>query len=75
MNNRQVSEVKIHKKKNPKDKSIKTSWKDLPLNEGDIIYMKECKKEPKKRKNSEGKWENVPGVYDWWLKDYSISNL
>ena len=75
LNNRQVSEVKIHKKKNPKDKSIKTSWKDLPLNEGDIIYMKECKKEPKKRKNSEGKWEEIPGVYDWWLKDYSITNL
>lgn len=75
LNNRQVAEIKIHKKKNPRDKKIKTSWSDLPLNNGDIIYMKECSSEPKRRKNSNGQWENIPGQIDWWLNDYSISNL
>lgn len=75
LNNRQVSEMKIHKKRNPKDKKVKVSWADLPLSEGDIIYMKECKKEPKRRKNIFGEWEEVPDSYDWWLNDYSISNL
>ena len=75
LKNRKVAELKIHKKKNPKDKSIKTSWADLPLQEGDIIYLKELKKEPKKRKNSDGKWENIEGSFDWWVNDYSICNL
>ena len=75
LKNRQVSEMKIHKKKNPKDKSIITAWSDLPLEEGDIIYIKKCEKEKKKRKNSNGEWETIPGVFDWWIKDYSISNL
>lgn len=75
LNNRKVAELKIHKKKNPKDKSIKTAWTDLQLQEGDIIYLKELKKEPKKRKNSEGKWENIEGSFDWWVNDYSICNL
>ena len=75
LKNRKVAELKIHKKKNPKDKSIKTTWTNLPLQEGDIIYCKELKKEPKKRKNSDGKWENVEGSFDWWLNDYSICNL
>lgn len=75
LNNRKVSEMKIHKKKNPKDKKINVSWADLPLEDGDIIYMKDCKPEPKRRKNASGEWENIPGVFDWWLNDYSICNL
>lgn len=74
LNNRQVSEMKIHRKKNPKDKKIKTVWNDMPLEEGDIIYMKSCSKEPKRRKTDTG-WEDIPGVYEWWLNDYSICNL
>lgn len=75
LNNRQVSELKIHKRKNPRDNRIKTSWADLPLKDGDIVYMKNCKKEPKRRKNTDGEWEDIPGMFDWWLNDYSISNL
>ena len=75
LNNRQVSEFKIHKRKNPKDRRVKTTWAELPLKDGDIIYLKECKKEPKRRKNSDGEWEDIPGVFDWWLNDYSIVNI
>lgn len=75
LNNRAISEMKIHKKKNPKNKKIKTSWNDLPLQNGDIIYIKDCIKEQRQRKNSNGEWEKIPGMYDWWINDYSISNI
>ena len=75
INNRKVCEMKIHKKKNPKDKKVKTCWNDLPLKDGDIIYIKDCNREPKKRKNSDGEWEDIPGVTDWWINDYTICNL
>lgn len=74
INNGKRSELKIHKKRNPKNKQIKTSWADLPLHDGDIIYMKDCKKEPKRRKTDNG-WQDIPGEYEWWLNDYSIYNL
>ena len=74
LNNRQVSEFKIHKRKNKQNKRIKKIWADLELHDGDIIYIEDCNKEPKRRKNSDGEWEDIPGVYDWWLNDYSICN-
>lgn len=75
LNNRKVSEFKIHKSKNPKNKFVKTCWKDLPLENGDIIYIKECKKEPRQRKNADGKWEIIPDMFDWWINDYTLCNL
>ena len=71
----QTAEMKIHKRRNPRDKSIKTSWADLPLADGDIIYMDECKREFKRRKNSAGEWESIPGEYEWWLKKYTKVNI
>ena len=75
LNNRAITEVKIHKNKNKKDESIKVSWKELPLENGDIIFVNKFKKEPKRRKNKNGEWENIPGVFDWWINDYEISNI
>ena len=78
LNNRQVAELKIHKKKNPKDRKhdkIKKIWSQLPLKNGDIIYMNDCSKEPRYRKNALDEWEEIPGAYDWWLNDWSICNL
>ena len=75
LNNRKIHEMKIHKKKNPRDKNIKISWADLPLEEGDIIYLNDCKMDQKRRKNSNGEWESIPGVYDWWINNYSKCNL
>lgn len=75
LNNRRVCEFKIHKKRNPRDKRIKTVWSDLPLHNGDIIYIKDCKKEQKSRKNANGEWEKIPGEFEWWLKDYYIYSL
>ena len=69
--NGKVSEMKIHKKKNFRDKRCKTSFQDLEVKDGDILYIKDCKKEPRRRKTDSG-WEDIPDTYDWWIKDYSI---
>ena len=65
----ETCEMKVHARKNWKDKSIKTSWKELPFVEGDILYLKKCSKKPKQRKNGD-EWEIVPGEYIWWIDDY-----
>ena len=71
-----TAELKIHKKKNPADKRVKKVWSDLPLHNGDIIYLNDCKKALKRRKNPvTDKWEEIPGEFEWWLEDYSIYNL
>ena len=74
LNNRMIQEMKIHKKKSPKDRNVKTTWSQLPLQEGDIIYLSSCKREPKKTKK-DGIWVTVYGAYDWWINDYKIANI
>ena len=78
LQNRKVAELKIFKRRNPKNpnfKRIKKIWSDLPLHDGDIIYLTDCGKEQRSRKNSNGEWETIPGVYDWWVYDWSICNI
>ena len=75
LNNGNSCEMKIHKKRNPMDKSIRTSFADIPVKEGDILVMEKWSKDPRKRKNAEGKWETVPDVFDWWLNEYQIANI
>lgn len=69
--NGQTAEMKIHRRLDRRDKSIKTSWADTPLSEGDVINMVKCKQRPKIKK-VEDHWEQVPGVYDWWVDEYRI---
>ena len=70
----QTSEIKVHSRKNYKDKSIITTFKDTPFEEGDYLYMDICKKEPRLIK-TKSDWEKVPGEYVWWLKKYHIIRL
>ena len=65
----QISELKIHKRKDLK-KGILTSFKDVPIEDGDIIYMTKCRKEPKLRKNQDNQWVPILDQMDWWLWDY-----
>lgn len=74
INNGKTEEMKIRKSKNYKDKSIVTSFKELPVEDGDIIYMKKCKKEVKK-KMIEGDFVELEGQYDWWINDYIKVNI
>lgn len=58
------------------DKEIKVTFEDLPIKDGDIIYLTKCKKKPRQRKNVQtGKWEDVPGEFIWWVYDYRIVGL
>lgn len=70
LNNGQVCEMKIHSRLVKKDSRIKVSFQEIPVENGDIIYMKKCDKEPRKRK-VDGEWQNVPNEYVWWINDYS----
>ncbi len=69
INNGKTEEMKIHKSKNYKDKTIITSFKDTPVEDGDILYMHKCKKEIKK-KMIDGDFIELEGQYDWWIKHY-----
>lgn len=64
-------EMKIHKKIPRNDKRCKISFEQLPVHDGDIIYIKDCKSEPKKRKTENG-WEAIPDTKEWWIKDYVV---
>ena len=63
------TEMKVHKKLNKRDKSIGVSFNEIPFQDGDVLYVKNVKKQPKKRKVGDD-WEIVPDVYEWWIKDY-----
>lgn len=75
LKNGQICEMKIHKKRNPRDKSVKTSFNDVPFENGDVLYMDSCTKKQKQRKNENGEWEVVPGEFNWWIDSYSKINL
>lgn len=66
----QSCEMKIHKTIPRNNKKIKTCFNDLPVENGDVIYMTQCEKEPQRRKNADGEWEVVDGMYNWWINDY-----
>ena len=71
ISNGKVIEMKIHKTIPRNDKRCKVSYKQIPVQDGEVIYIKDCKKEPKKVKTEDG-WDIVPGVFEWWIKDYYI---
>lgn len=67
--NGKVVEMKIHKTIPRNDKRCKVSYKQIPVEDGEVIYIKDCKKEPKKIKVGDD-WAIVPDTYEWWIKDY-----
>lgn len=71
INNGKSMEMKIHKTMSRNDKRCKQCYKQLPIKDGDIIYIKDCVKQPKKAKVGD-EWTVVPDVFEWWIKDYYI---
>ena len=67
----ETKELKIHKRRFPKRPDIITSFADLPLHDGDFVYLKKCKQKPK-MKNVNGDWKEDWSVMEWWVKDYKI---
>lgn len=67
-----TTDMKVHKKKDRRNKKIKTTWADLKLSEGDFIYIKDWAKEPVRR-NVDGKWIDDPVETYPWIYDYSLA--
>lgn len=64
------TEMKIHKSKNKRDKDLVVSFEDIPIQNGDVLYIKKVKKQPKKQK-IDGEWKEVLDIMEWWIKDYT----
>lgn len=71
----QTCTMKIRNKIPRNSKKVKTCFKDVPLENGDIIYMNKCSKEAKKKKGPDGEWITVPGEFWWYVDDYRKVNL
>lgn len=71
----QICDMRVHKRKNPKDSSIATTYSDISFENGDILVMNSCKRKPKQRKNDDNEWVEIPNEYNWWLVDYSKISL
>lgn len=69
LSNGKTVDMKIHKTKGWKNKDIITSFKDLPLKDCDVIYIKSVKKSPKLNKVND-EWIEMPDSYEWWINDY-----
>ena len=68
-------EMKIHKTKG-QNKDVLSYYNDKPIKDGDILYMKKCKKMPKRRKDeASGNWIPIQGEFEWWLNDYDYADL
>ena len=69
LSNGKICDMKIHSRLVKKDNRIKTSFNEVPVENGDVVYMNRCDREPRKRK-IDGVWQTVPGEYVWWINDY-----
>lgn len=67
----ETKELKIHKRRFPKRPDIITSFFDLPVKKGDMVFLKKCKQEPKMKKDGED-WVKDYSQMEWWIKDYSV---
>ena len=73
LKNGQTCPMKIHNTIPRNDKRVKQCFSKLEVHDGDILYIKACSQDLMKRK-IDGKWQDIPGEYDWWINDYEIVN-
>ena len=69
ISNGKIVEMKVHKAKPKFDKNVINSFKEIPFEDGDILYIKTVKKQPKKQKVND-EWVIIPDTFEWWVKDY-----
>ena len=67
----ETKELKVHKKKFYKRPDIVKAFADTPFHDGDILFMKKCKQEPKMKKDGDD-WVKDWNQMEWWIKDYDI---
>lgn len=63
-------EMKVHKSKSWNNKDVVNSFKEIPFEDGDILYVNKWKKEQRKQKVGDT-WIPIPDAFEWWIKDYS----
>ena len=63
--------MKVHKTRNPRNPRIETAYNDIKFEEGDLLYMDICAKEPKCKWDGKD-WVKIPGEYDWWINKYHL---
>ena len=71
LKNGQTCRMKVFSKPPRGNKKVKQSFQTMPFEDGDILYMKDCGREPHKAKIN-GEWKIVEGEFDWWIYDYDI---
>lgn len=77
LNNGKTEMLKIHKQPyRGKGKKGITYYKDIPFQEGDLLYTIKYKTKPKSKKTicPDGKevWVNIPNTKEWWLEKYTL---
>lgn len=73
INNGSMRELKVKRRRNPKNKFEKTkvSFSEKPFEDGDILYLKSWGKEPKAIKTETG-WDKDYNTMVLWMYDYDI---
>ena len=66
-------EMKIHKTKQWGKSGIQTCFRDIPIVNGDLIYLENVGKQQKQQR-IDGKWVPIEGVFEWWVNSYHKCN-
>lgn len=72
LKNGKTSPMKVRKTRNGKSAIICTTFKEKPFENGDILYMKLCRQEPK-MKMVDGEWKKDYINKEWWIYDYDVT--
>ena len=71
LKNGKICPMKVRKTRSGKAAVIYTTFKEKPFEDGDILYMKKCKQEPKV-KFVDGEWIRDYANKEWWIYDYDL---
>ena len=63
------TQMKVSNRLNNRNKAVKTAFTTTPFENGDILYLTKVEQQPRKRKTENG-FEDVPGEFDWWVREY-----
>lgn len=69
LNNGKTEKLKVYRTKKGKRAKQTTYFSDVPFEEGDILYARQFRPQPKSVKTPDG-WEKIPNSKEWWLIDY-----
>ena len=73
LGNGKTVEMKLNrtrpKSKYSKNKDVETSFADVPVENGDVLYINKIKKKQRQQK-VDNEWKPMDGVFDWWILNY-----